>query len=59
MSMAMMLPTLPKMAGVSGPRKKAQLNWMRMLNVPTNRANVRFFSTFVLSVIIRIRNGVM
>ena len=57
--MAMMEPTLPRMAGVSGPRKKAQENCIRIDSVPTKSASVMFFITFVRSVIIRMMKGVM
>ena len=59
MSMAMMAATEPRMAGVSGPMKWAQQNCTVMENVPTKSAMQMFFTIFFLSVIIRMRNGVM
>ena len=55
----MMAATEPRMAGVSGPMKCAQQNCTMIEKAPTNRAIVMFFTIFVRSVIIRIRNGVM
>ena len=55
----MMAATEPRMAGVSGPRKKAQQNCTMIEKQPTNNASVRFFIILVRSVIMRIRNGVM
>ena len=53
-----MAATEPRIAGVSGPIQWAQPNCTVMEQVPTNRAIAMFFKIFVLSVIIRIRNGV-
>ena len=55
----MMAATDPRMAGVSGPMKWAQQNCTTMENAPTKRAMEIFFTIFVRSVIIRMRNGVM
>ena len=54
-----MAATLPRIAGVSGPIKWAQQNCTTMEKEPTKRAMVRFFTIFVRSVIIKMRNGVM
>ncbi len=55
----MMAATEPRIAGVSGPMKWAQQNCTTIEKQPTNRAMQIFFTIFVRSVIIRMRNGVM
>ena len=54
-----MAATEPRMAGVSGPMKWAQQNCTMMEKAPTKRAMVMFFTIFVRSVIMRMRNGVI
>ena len=54
-----MAATEPRIAGVSGPIKWAQQNCTIIENEPTNSAMQMFLTTLVLSVSIRMRNGVI